>query len=199
MDFSSSYGKISAPGYTSAGVYTAPAITETSIFHADAERDQYMATRVYALAQTAFDHNFAQGLDLQQIYGAGVGWTSIKRPKQQLDLKATLQYEKQQFISSAMGTNQNLVGSTIAATYVLKLPHNVVFNQQVAYIPAFNVIRAYSGNETNTLVLPVYKNFSFTVGTTDSYLNDPPPAEPPTTRNSFQFNTGVTYAIKSKY
>jgi hypothetical protein len=33
----------------------------------------------------------------------------------------------------------------------------------------------------------------------DSYLNDPPAAVPPTKRNSFQFTTGLTYAIKSKY
>ena len=63
-------------------------------------------------AQTAFDHNFSQDLDLQQIYGGGVGWTAIKTPKHQLDLKATMQYEKQVFISGAAGTNQNLVGST---------------------------------------------------------------------------------------
>jgi hypothetical protein len=33
----------------------------------------------------------------------------------------------------------------------------------------------------------------------DSYLNDPAPAEPPITRNSFQLTTGITYTIKSKY
>jgi len=198
-DFSSSYGEITSPAFTSGGVFTPETITKSSIYHADAERDQYLAPRIYALAQTAFDHNFAQGLDLQEIYGGGIGWTAIKKPKQQLDLKATLQYEKQQFISTASGTNENLVGSTIASTYVAKLPRGLVFNQQVSYIPAYNVSRAYSANETNSLVFPLYKKLSFTVSTIDSYLNDPPPAEPPTRLNSFQFTTGITYNIRSSY
>jgi hypothetical protein len=199
VDFSSSYGEITSPAYTSGGVFTPASYTKSSIFHADAERDQYFAPRFYALAQTAFDHNFAQGLDLQQIYGAGIGFTMVKRARQQLDVKATLQYEKQQFISQALGTNENLIGSTFAATYALKLPKGLIFNQQLAYIPAYNVGRAYSANETGTLVFPLYKNLSFSIGTIDSYLNDPPPAEPPTTRNSFQFTSGITYVIKSKY
>ncbi len=198
-DFSSSYGKITQPAYFSAGALIPTTYTKSSIFHADAERDQYFTNRLYALAQTAFDHNFSQGLDLQQIYGAGLGVTAIKRPTQQLDLKATLQYEKQQFIAGTAGNNQNLIGSTLSATYLLKLPRNIVFNQQIAYVPAFNNSRAYSANETNALTFPFYKNVAFTIGTIDSYLDDPVATEPPTTRNSFQFTTGITYTVRSKY
>ncbi len=198
-DFSSSYGKITQPAYFSGSTLVPPTYTKSSIFHADAERDEYFTDRLFVLGQTAFDHNFSQGLDLQQVYGAGLGVTAIKRSSQQLELKATLQYEKQQFIAGAAGTNQNLIGSTLSATYVLKLPRSIVFNQQIAYVPAFNNVRAYSANETDALTFPFYKNVAFTVGTIDSYLNDPVPAEPPTTRNSFQFTTGITYTLKSKY
>ncbi len=197
--FSSSYGKITQPAYFSRGVLVPSTYTKSSIFHADAERDQYFTNRLYVLVQTAFDHNFSQGLDLQQVYGGGLGVTAIKRPAQQLDLKATLQYEKQQFIAGAAGTSHNLIGSTISATYLLKLPRSIVFNQQIAYVPTFNNVRDYSASETDALTFPFYKNVAFTVGTIDSYLNDPVPAEPPTTRNSFQFTTGITYTLKSKY
>jgi hypothetical protein len=54
-------------------------------------------------------------------------------------------------------------------------------------------------NEANTLAFPAYKNFSFSVGTLDSYLNFTPASLPPTKHNSFQFTMGLTYAIKSKY
>ena len=205
LDFSSSFGKIIQPGYESAGVFIPTSYTKSDIYHADAERDQYLSLRIYGLGQVAFDHNYAQGLDLQQIYGSGLGWTTIKRPKSQLDLKATLQYEKQEFISEPIngitpaGVSQNLVGSTLATTYLLKLPRNVVFNQQLAYLPAFNVGRAYSATETDSIAVPFYKSLSFTVGTNDSYLNDPPPTEPPSTRNSFQFTTGITYNLHSRY
>jgi hypothetical protein len=199
LDFSSSYGRITQPAYVDDGTLVPSSYTKSAIFHADAERDEYLTRRIYGLAQTVFDHNFSQGLNLQQIYGGGLGVTAIKRNSQQLDLKGTLQYESQRFITSASGTDENLVGSTLSGTYVLKLPGKVVLNQQMEYIPAFNVGRAYSANETNTLTIPFYKQISFTIGTDDSYLNDPVPALPPTTRNSFQFSTGVTYTLKSKY
>ncbi len=199
VDFSSSYGEITQPAYVSAGVFNPATDTKSSIFHADAERDEYITERFYGLVNTSFDHNFSQGLSLQQIYGAGFGDTVVKRGSQELDVKATLQYEKQRFISDASGTNQNLVGSTLSGIYNAKRKSGLVFNQQVAYIPAFNNERAYSANETNTLTIPFYKNIAFTLGTIDSYLNDPVAAEPPTKRNSFQFTTGFTYTIKSKY
>ena len=199
IDFTGSYGKITQSAYVSEGVFYPETDTKSAIYHADAERDEYFSPRMYALAQTSFDHNFSQGLDLQQIYGGGIGWTVIKRPNQELDVKATVQYEKQTFINATDGVNQNLIGSTFAATYMLKLPRNIVFNQQLAYIPAYNNATAYSATESDGLTFPAYKNFSFTVGTVDSYLNNPPPAVPPTLRNSFQFMFGVTYAFKSKY
>lgn len=198
-DFSSSYGRITQPAYVSAGALVPATYTETSIFHADAERDEYVSARVFALAQTAFDHNFSQGLGLQETYGAGFGVTVLKRTAQTVDLKAALQYEKQSFLTTASGTSQNLVGSTLSGTYFLKLPRGLIFNQQIAYLPAFNVTRAYSANETDTLTFPFLKSIAFTIGTIDSYLNDPVPAEPPTTRNSLQFTSGITYTMKSKY
>lgn len=188
-DFSGSYGKLSSPG--------APTI-KTAIFHADAERDEYFSPRFFALAQVAFDHNFALNLALQSIYGGGIGFTVLKKTSQQLDAKATIQYEGQQFIAGAAAGNQQLIGSTFSANYTgtWKL---VTLSQELAYVPAYNVPRAYSANETDTLSFPAYKNLSFTVGTLDSYLNDPPATIPATQHNSFQFTMGLTYNIKSKY
>ena len=198
FDFSGSYGKITQPAYTANGVVVAPNVTKSAIVHLDGERDQYVSPRFFALAQTAFDHNFAQDLQLQQIYGAGMGWTVFSTPRHEADLKATLQYERQQFISGSAGTDQNLIGSTFAANYMMKTKL-FSFAQGLQFIPAYNTPRAYSANETNTVAFPAYKNLAFSVGTMDSYLNDPPASLPPTRRNSFQFTMGLTYAIKSKY
>jgi hypothetical protein len=200
IDFTGSFGKITQPGYTIPGAppLVVPAVTtKSAIYHAGAERDQYVSTKLFVLAQTAFDHNFSQNLDLEQIYGGGLGITAIKDPRQELDFKATMQYEKQQFITGTP-RNLNLVGSTFAVTYLL---HARLFtwNQALSYIPAYNNPRAYSATETDTFAFPVYKNFSFSLGTLDSYLNNPPASLPPTKRNSFQFTLGLTYAIKSKY
>jgi uncharacterized protein DUF481 len=198
LDFIGSYGKITQPSYFAAGVFVPEVTTKTAIYHADAERDEYLSPRVYALAQVAFDHNYAQNLDLQQIYGGGFGWTFLKTRTQTADVKATLQYERQQFISGLSGTERNLIGSTFAVDYVLHMKV-LTYTQGLSYIPAYNDTHAYSANETNTIAFPAYKNFGFSFGTIDTYLNGPPISLPPTKRNSFQFTTGLTYALKSKY
>ncbi|UWZ82062.1 DUF481 domain-containing protein [Occallatibacter riparius] len=189
FDFQGSYGKITEPGVPT---------TKSAIFHIDAERDQYFSPKMYALAQTAFDHNFAQNLQLQQIYGGGLGWTLFSTPRHEADVKGTVQYERQQFITGTTGTTEDLIGSTFAFNYILHTKP-FTYTQELAYIPSYNVPRAYSANETNTVAFTAYKNFGFSVGTIDSYLNNPPATVPATKRNSFQFTMGLTYAIKSQY
>jgi Protein of unknown function, DUF481 len=201
VDFLGSYGKITEPSYTIPATSTTPevfvpaVVTKSALYHAGAERDEYFAPRYFALAQIAYDHNYSQNLDLQQIYGGGLGWTAIKDAKQELDLKGTIQYERQKFIT---GESLNLIGSTFSADYALHKKF-FTFTQGVAFIPAYNEPSAYSVNESNLLAFAAYKNFSFSLGTLDSYLNNPPSSLPPTKRNSFQFTMGLTYAIKSKY
>jgi len=190
FDFQTSYGKITEP--------TMPT-EKTEIYHVDAERDECFSPRTYALGQVAFDHNFSQSLELQQIYGGGVGRTVLKKASQTLDVKGTVQFEQQSFIGATPGENVSLVGSTFAAIYVRKLPKGALFNQQLSYIPAWNDLHAYSTNESNTLLLPVYKRLSFSVGTIDSYLNDQAVTTPPTKGNSFQFNMGVTYSLPAPH
>jgi hypothetical protein len=207
--FNESYGKITQPAYLypaappATGNIAVPAvITTSSISHFGAERDQYFSPRVYTLAQAAFDHNYAQDLQLQQIYGGGFGWTVVKTPKQEVDLKGTIQYEEQNFTPGSGSANQNLIGSTFAANYLLHLKL-FTLTQELSFIPAYNKFSDYSASETNIVTFPAYKNLGFSLGTIDTYLNDAPfmgtSTTPPTKPNSFQFTMGLTYAIKSKY
>ena len=181
IDFSDSYGKVTQPG--------TPEV-RTSIYHADAERDEYFTSRVYALGSLAFDHNFSQGLDLQQIYGGGIGWSALRRANETLDFKGSVDYEKQQFEVSSQ--NQNLLDSIFAELYMLKFAHGVVVNQQLSASPAWTNTRAYSAYGSVGIVFPVYKRFGFTANAIDSFLNDPPPGFK---KNSVQFTTGLTYTL----
>lgn len=198
FDFTGSYGKITQPAYRTGDVLVPAVETKSAIYHIDAERDQYLSPRIFALGQTAFDHNFAQNLQLQQIYGGGFGWTFLKSETREADVKGTIQYEKQKFISATTGASRNLIGSTFELSYLLHT-RLFVYTQNVEYIPAYNDASAYSAGETNMFTFPMYKNLGFSVGTIDTYLNGPPASLPPTKRNSFQFTMGVSYAIKSKY
>ena len=182
FDFSAAYGKVSQPGV--------PDI-KTDIYHADAERDQYFSPRLFGFGQIALDHNFSQGLDLQQLYGGGLGWTVIKTGTQEFDVKASVDYIHQNFQVSA--SNQSLVGSMFAEIYTRKLAHGVVFNEQISATPAWNNTRAWSATGLASLSLPVHKRFSLSISSLDTFLNDPPPGFK---KNSFQFTTGLAYALR---
>jgi hypothetical protein len=191
VDFTGAYGSVTQPGTVG---------TKTNILHGDAEHDWYFSPRLYFLVDAAWDHNYSQGLSLQQSYGGGIGYTVIKEPKQELDVKFDVHYEKQTFFITPnilpippLTPTKNLIGMDFGDTYMLKLPHGLVFNEGATITPAFNQTNAWSAVGTAGLVFPVYKRFSFSIGTLDDFLNDPAAGSK---KNSFQFTAGVTYTLK---
>jgi len=200
FDVTESYGKESTPIIPPTTPATPPEVVLSSIFHADAERDQYFSPRLFALGDVSFDHNYGQGLQFQQVYGGGIGWTAIKSGKQELDLKVDVHYEKQQYITTPVNGSVvtttptvNLIGSTIFEGYHRNLPRKIVFTETANILPAWNNSNDYSANVMAALSMPVFKRLSATVSATDNFLNDPAEYY---RKNSFQFITGVTYLLR---
>jgi hypothetical protein len=182
LDFSASDGSVSQPG--------SPKL-KTEIFHGDLERDEYLPrSHAYFFAQTAFDHNYSQGLDLQQMYGGGFGWTVVKRATATLDLKGSMSYERQSFQTAA--DNHNLVGSVFSESYMRKLARGVTWLEGISVTPSWNIGKAYSWMANSSLNFPVYKRLGFSVAAADSFLNDPPPSFK---KNSFQLTMAVSYSL----
>ncbi len=191
FDFTGAYGQVTQPGTVG---------TKTNIIHFDAEQDWFVSPRFFFLVDASWDHNYSQGLSLQQVYGGGIGYTVIKQPKQQLDVKLDVHYERQQYFVTPnvipippLTPSKNLIGMDFGDTYMLKLPHGLVFNQGAVITPAFNQSNAYSAVATTALLFPVYKRIGFSVGALDNFLNDPAAGSK---KNSFQFTAGVTYTLK---
>jgi hypothetical protein len=195
LNVTESYGNLSTPVIPPTVPASPASVVRTSIFHTDAERDEYFSPRLYAMADTSFDHNFGQGLQLQQVYGGGIGFTALKDAKQELDLKADIHYEKQQYITTAgvaTTPNANLIGTTLFEGYRRTLPRKMLFTETANVLPAWNDVTAYSANFNVALAMPVFKRLSATVSVADNFLNDPAEFYK---KNSFQFITGVTYVL----
>ena len=190
FDLSESYGTLRQPVIPQTTPPSPDTVAKTSIFHTDLERDEYLSPKFYALAQLAYDHNYSRGLDLQQIYGAGFGWTVFSKPTQQLDLKADVHYEKQQFETAS--DNANLVGSTFSEAYRRNFPRKVLLTETVNLIPAWNDLNAYAANGSLGLAIPVFQRFNVSFTTTDSFINNPSAGFQ---KNSFQFVTAVGYSL----
>ena len=143
FDYNQAYGKTSTPG--------SPSI-KTSLFRIDGEQDWYLSSRLYTFVGAAFDHNFSQGLSLQQTYGGGVGLVVFKTDIQEFDVKASMDYINQRFQISAL--NKNLIGSIFGETYSEKFTHGILFNEQAGVTPAWNDTSAYSAFASAALTFP---------------------------------------------
>jgi hypothetical protein len=198
LNLSGTYGLAKDPLIVSGhDVFQTASVSKTDILHGDLEYDKFFTPMVFGLVNGSADHNFGNGLQLQQSYGAGIGWGILRSPQNDLAVRAILQYEQQQFyngITSGLGTpTTNLVSTAISERWSRTFAHNVKFNEYVTLNPTFNVVRAYSGVAGASFVFPVHKNLNFSVSTTDNYLGDPPEGFQ---RNTFQFTSGITYTLK---
>jgi hypothetical protein len=190
LGLTETYGKLTQPVIPPTIPPTPATEVMTNILHAGLEEDRYFTPRVYGLGSMTFDHNYAQGLNLQQVYGGGVGWTAVKDEQQELDVKGQIQYERQSFQTAS--DNQNLVGATVGEAYTRKLPQKIVFTEMANILPAFNNANAYSANASAGITVPGWKQFDLSFTTTDSFLNNPATGYK---KNSFQFVLGVTYTL----
>lgn len=180
LDLSDSYGQVSQPA--------TPTI-KTSIFHGDAERDEYFSQRLFAFGQGAFDHNYSQGLDLQQTYSGGLGWTLIQSGNQTLDVKGSASYIRQQFMGAP---NQNLVGSIFGEDFNRKFKH-MTLDQHLTLTPTWNNTSDYAAAFNALLTVPMYKRLNGSAGFIETFLNDPPPGF---RKNAVQITLGITYTVQ---
>jgi sporulation protein YlmC with PRC-barrel domain len=197
FDATGTYGLTTQPFIP--GVQSASS-ARTNILHGDIERDQYLTPRFYLLADASADHNIGSGLQVQQIYGGGAGYSIIKEKMRTLDVKGDIHYQKQDFYPAAdfpSGNTLNLIGATIGEMYMQQLPKGLVFNETGTILPAFNTPAgqpsALSAQIIAGLLFPVYKNLGFTLTTQDNFVNNPPLGYK---KNTFQFAAGVTYTLK---
>jgi hypothetical protein len=181
VDFTLSAGKTTQPGTET---------TITNIFHVGGERDEYFSPRGYYLQVFSLDHNYAQGLVLQQKYGGGIGATLFKKKERELDITADLHYESQQFQANPSvdveALELHLIASTLTEEYTRKWG-KLEFNEKVLADIAWNNASAFSASGHSSLRLPVYKRLAFSVSTIDNFLNNPQIGYK---KNSFQFITG---------
>jgi hypothetical protein len=184
LQYTQSAGSTSQPG-------TTPIIT--NLVHGSAERDEYFSRRGYYLQQVSFDHDTTQGLDLQQIYGAGLGVTFFKKEESEFDVTADLHFEAQAFNSTANVTafHRKLVGSIFSEAYARKFG-KITFDEKTLADFAWNDENAFSASGNTGMKLPLYKKLAFSLSVIDSFQNDPQVGYQ---KNSLQMSTGLSFSL----
>lgn len=171
-------------------------VTKTDLLQGSLEYDRYFTPALFGYGVAAANHNLGSGLLVQQSYGGGIGWTVCNDSKNNLALKAAMQYEQQQFYNSnsqPLTPTKNLSAAAISETWVRSFAHSFKLSQDFLLNPALNVAQAYAATADASLIFPAYKNLNFTLASSDNYVGDPPAGF---LRNTFQFTAGITYNLK---
>jgi hypothetical protein len=184
------YGKLTTPVIPQTTPPSPDEFAKVNIFDTNLERNRYFTPHMYVLAGLSYGHNYSEGMNLQQIYGVGLGATVVRDAVQLLDLSVDVHYERQTFQPPT--PNNNLVGSTFVEAYKRTLPYKIVFDQSATYNQAWNDLHAYSAIGTVGLTMPVYKRFNLRLSVRNDYLNNPAFGYK---KNSFEFMTEITYRL----
>ncbi|MGH9466599.1 MAG: DUF481 domain-containing protein [Terriglobales bacterium] len=179
FSFQSSYGKLSQPN--------TPTV-RTSIFTAALEQDEDLNAKLFLFANAELDHNDAQGLQLQQAYGGGIGWKVKDTAATQLALKADLHWTRQEFLSAA---NERFLATSLTETLRQQL-RKIIWTQSVSITPSITKGVAYQMSGMSAWALPVYKMLSLNFTIVDNYLNNP---QPGFLKNSLQYSTGIQVSL----
>jgi hypothetical protein len=191
FNLTETYGKLITPVIPQTTPPSANQVAKVNIFNTNFEHSRDITPRMYGLVGLGYGHNYSEGLNFWQAYGAGPGWTVIRDSAQQLDLSVDLHYERQNFQGST--PNRNLIGSNFNETYRRTLPYNTLFTLRGTYNESWNDFHAYSAVGAVGLTMPVNERFSLNLDIRDDYLNNAPFGYK---KNSFQFITAVIYRLR---
>ncbi|MGH9533897.1 MAG: DUF481 domain-containing protein [Terriglobales bacterium] len=169
------YGSLTQPGFPE---------VKTSVFSTQLEQDKYFSGQFFVLGRGQLDHNFAQGLQLQQSYGSGIGWTALPNLNLKVDLHVTIQ----QFFAAPRA---RFLASDIAETYARKFGA-VQLTEALSADPSYTQSNAFQATGSTAFAVPIYKRLGFQTTLSDSYLGNP---QPGFRHNSFQFSTGLQVTL----
>lgn len=185
------YGKLTTPVIPQTTPPSPNQVAKINIFNTNFEHSRDFTPRMYGLVGLGYGHNYSEGLNFWQAYGAGPGWIVIRDSAQQLDLSVDLHYERQNFQGST--PKRNLIGSNFNEAYRRTLPYNALFTLSGTYNEAWNDFHAYAAAGAVGLSMPINKRFSLNLDIRDDYLNNPPIGYK---KNTFQFVTAVGYRLR---
>lgn len=179
--FQGTYGKVSQPGQ--------PTIL-TNILTFSLEQDRYVHDSIFTFGRAELNHNLAQGLDLQQSYGAGIGWKWLHTANSELDLKADLHYTRQAFLSTP---SDRFLASSYSENWLRKFHNAMIWTEMLSVTPSYTQGLAYQMAGTTSLVVPLYKLISLNTTLIDSYIGNPQPGYK---KNSLQFSSGIQFSFQ---
>jgi putative salt-induced outer membrane protein YdiY len=173
---------------TPANTVTADAILGGALYHRN------IAGNFFAFVSADFVHDELQGLDLRQIYSAGLGWNVINRPNTTFDIEAGLNYTRESYsgtatLSPGLSVNRNLIAVTTGQDFTHRFSKVTSMDEHFFFYPDLSNPGPYRFTLTADANTKISSWLSWQVSLSDLYVSNPP--IPGTKTNDVILSTGL--------
>ncbi|MGH9739489.1 MAG: DUF481 domain-containing protein [Candidatus Acidiferrales bacterium] len=173
---------------TPASTVTADAILGGALYHRD------LVGKLFAFVSANFVHDQLQGLDLRQIYSAGLGWNLINTPKTTFDAEAGLNYTRESYsgtatLSPGLSLNRNLIAVTTGEDFTHKFSRLTSMDEHFFFYPNLSDAGQYRFTLIADANTRLASWLSWQVSFNDLYVSNPP--IPGTKANDVILSTGL--------
>jgi putative salt-induced outer membrane protein len=173
---------------TSANTVTADAILGSALYHRN------LNSKLFAFVSADFIHDELQGLDLRQIYSAGLGWNVINKPNTTLDVEAGLNYTRESYsgtatLSPGFSLNRNLVAVTTGEDFTHRFSKVTSMDEHFFFYPDLSDAGQYRFTLMADANTKISSWLSWQVSLNDLYVSNPP--IPGTKTNDVILSTGL--------
>lgn len=163
--------------------------------------DRNIKPRLFVFVSGDFAHNALQSLDIQEIYGGGLGWHAINHPNTTLDVLGGLNYTRETYSgATAAGPNttvdRNLPAITLGEDFAKKLPGPMSVTEHFYFYPDLSDTGQYRFSLDANWVTQIKKWIGWQLTLSDRYVSNPPILG--TKSNDFVLSTGINVSFSSK-
>jgi Protein of unknown function, DUF481 len=164
--------------YSTSGTPVAGTVTANEIL-GGIRFDENIKPKLFAFVSGDFAHNALQSLDIQQIYGAGLGWHAIDHPNTTLDVLAGANYTRESYSGATTTSpnttvNRNLAGITLGEDFAKKLGFTTSFTEHFYFYPDLSDTSQYRFSLDAGLVTQIKKWLGWQLTLSDRYITNPP-------------------------
>lgn len=173
---------------TPANTVTADAIIGGALYHRN------LTDNLFAFVSADFVHDQLQGLNLRQIYSAGLGWSLINRPDTTLDVEAGLNYTRESYsgtatLSPGLSVKRNLIAATTGEDFTHQFSKVTSVDEHFFFYPDLSNPGQYRFTLSADANTKINGWLSWQISVNDLYASNPP--IPGTKSNDVILSTGL--------
>lgn len=173
---------------TPANTVTADAILGGGQYHRN------ISGNLFTFVSANYIHDELQGLNLRQIYSAGLGWNMINKPNTTLDVEAGLNYTRESYsgtaaLSPGFSLNRNLIAVTTAEDFTHRFSKVTTMDEHFFFYPDLSNAGQYRFTLMADANTKLSSWLTWQVSLSDLYVSNPP--IPGTKANDVILSTGL--------